>query len=91
MFLAKHIDDAIRVANDSRFALGASARSNDGAEQEKLVNKLEAGMVFINRMVASYPRVPFGGVNWSGHGTELGAIGIREFTDVKTMWMEAGQ
>ena len=91
VFRAKNIDDAIRIANDSRFGLGASAWSNDVAEQEKFVNELEAGMVFINRMVASDPRIPFGGVKWSGHGRELGALGIREFTNIKTVWMEAGQ
>jgi succinate-semialdehyde dehydrogenase/glutarate-semialdehyde dehydrogenase len=91
VFRAKNIDDAIRIANDSRFGLGASAWSNDIAEQEKFVNELEAGMVFINRMVASDPRIPFGGVKWSGHGRELGALGIREFTNIKTVWMEAGQ
>ena len=91
VFRAKNIDDAIRIANDSRFGLGASAWSNDSAEQEKFVNELEAGMVFINRMVASDPRIPFGGVKWSGHGRELGALGIREFTNIKTVWMEAGQ
>ena len=88
VFRAKDIDEAIRIANDSRFGLGASAWSNDNAEQEKFVNELEAGMVFINRMVASDPRIPFGGVKWSGHGRELGALGIREFTNIKTVWME---
>jgi succinate-semialdehyde dehydrogenase/glutarate-semialdehyde dehydrogenase len=91
VFRAKNVDDAIRIANDSRFGLGASAWTNDSAEREKLINGLDAGMVFINRMVASDPRIPFGGVKWSGHGRELGALGIREFTNIKTVWIEDGQ
>ena len=82
VFRAKNIDDAIRIANDTRFGLGASACSNDLAEQEVFV--------FINRMVASDPRIPFGGVKWSGHGRELGALAIREFTNIKTVCMAAG-
>ena len=88
VFRAKNIDDAIRIANDSRFGLGASAWTNDKGERERFINELESGMVFINRMVASDPRLPFGGVKWSGHGRELAEHGIREFTNIKTVWIE---
>ena len=90
VFRAKNVDDAIRIANDSRFGLGASAWTNDKNERERFINELESGMVFINRMVASDPRLPFGGVKWSGHGRELGVHGIREFTNIKTVWIEEG-
>ena len=88
VFRAKGLDDAIRIANDCRFGLGASAWTNDKNERERFINDLESGMVFINRMVISDPRLPFGGVKWSGHGRELGAHGIREFTNIKTVWIE---
>jgi succinate-semialdehyde dehydrogenase / glutarate-semialdehyde dehydrogenase len=88
VFRAKDVDHAIQIANDSRFGLGASAWTNDKTERERFINDLESGMVFINRMVASDPRIPFGGVKWSGHGRELGAHGIREFTNIKTVWIE---
>jgi succinate-semialdehyde dehydrogenase/glutarate-semialdehyde dehydrogenase len=88
VFRAKDLDHAIHIANDSRFGLGASAWTNDKTERERFINDLESGMVFINRMVASDPRIPFGGVKWSGHGRELGAHGIREFTNIKTVWIE---
>ncbi len=88
IFRAEDVGDAIRIANDSRFGLGASAWTNDKNERERFVTELEAGMVFINKMVASDPRVPFGGVKWSGHGRELSVHGIREFTNIKTVWIE---
>jgi len=88
LFRVKNIQEAIHVANDCRFGLGASAWTNDPAEQEKFINELEAGMVFINQMVASDPRVPFGGVKRSGYGRELSTYGIREFANVKTVWVK---
>jgi len=88
IFRVKNLDEAIAIANDSRFGLGASAWTTDPTERERLINELEAGMVFINQMVASDPRVPFGGVKASGHGRELGPYGIREFTNIKTVWIK---
>jgi len=87
LFRVKDLEEAIRLANDSRFGLGASAWTNDERERERLINELEAGMVFINKMVASDTRIPFGGVKHSGHGRELGVHGIREFVNIKTVWI----
>src|SRR5258708_3143959 len=87
LFRVKDQDEAIRIANDSGFGLGATAWTYDEEERERFSNELEAGMVFINKMVASDPRIPFGGVKQSGHGRELGVHGIREFVDLKTVWV----
>jgi succinate-semialdehyde dehydrogenase/glutarate-semialdehyde dehydrogenase len=88
LFRAKDLDHAIRIANDSPFGLGASAWTRDEREQQRLVSELEAGMVFINGVVASDPRLPFGGVKQSGYGRELSVYGLREFVNIKAVWIQ---
>jgi succinate-semialdehyde dehydrogenase/glutarate-semialdehyde dehydrogenase len=85
IFRAKDMAEAIRIANDSRFGLGACAWTNDQAEQQMFIDRIESGLAFINAMVASDPRIPFGGVKQSGYGRELSHFGIREFVNIKTV------
>ncbi len=86
VFRVKDAEAALALANDSTFGLGASVWTNDAAERDLFVAGLETGQVFVNAMVVSDPRVPFGGVKRSGYGRELSAHGIREFVNAKTVW-----
>jgi succinate-semialdehyde dehydrogenase / glutarate-semialdehyde dehydrogenase len=85
LFRAKGMAHAVEIANNSKFGLGACAWTNDEAERELFIDRIESGLAFVNAMVASDPRIPFGGVKQSGYGRELSHFGIREFVNIKTV------
>jgi succinate-semialdehyde dehydrogenase / glutarate-semialdehyde dehydrogenase len=87
VFRVSSLDDAIALANSTSFGLGASAWTNDPTERDRFLNDLEAGAVFINSLVKSDPRLPFGGIKRSGYGRELSIQGIHEFVNIKTLWV----
>jgi succinate-semialdehyde dehydrogenase/glutarate-semialdehyde dehydrogenase len=87
VFRVNDLEAAVSLANDTVFGLGASAWTTDERQQEQLITTIESGSVFINGLVKSDPRLPFGGINESGYGRELGVHGIREFVNIKTVWV----
>src|SRR5205085_806167 len=84
---ARDPNDAVRIANDTEYGLGAALWTADLDRAKHLARHIEAGSVFVNGMVASDPRLPFGGIKRSGYGRELGPFGIREFTNIQTVWI----
>jgi succinate-semialdehyde dehydrogenase/glutarate-semialdehyde dehydrogenase len=89
LWRARDLDDAIRLANDSPFGLGGSAWTTDPAEQERLVDEVDTGMIYVNKFTESTPEVPFGGTRNSGYGRELAHFGPLAFVNAKTVWIAA--
>jgi succinate-semialdehyde dehydrogenase/glutarate-semialdehyde dehydrogenase len=84
---ARDTDHAVELANASMYGLGGNLWTRDAGMAETIAARLQSGAVFINGMTASDPRLPFGGVKRSGYGRELSSFGIREFTNVQTVWI----
>ncbi|WP_440990774.1 NAD-dependent succinate-semialdehyde dehydrogenase [Haloarchaeobius baliensis] len=89
VFRVESEDEAVEIANDSPYGLGASVWTDDLDRGERVAHRIEAGATFVNEMTKSDPRLPFGGVGISGYGRELAADGIREFVNRKTVWVQA--
>ena len=87
VLIANSNEEAVQIASNSRFGLGGSLWSQDIKKAQQLVRKVESGAVYINKMMASHPAVPFGGIKMSGYGRELSHLGIREFMNQKTVWI----
>ena len=88
IIIAENNDHAIEIANDSDFGLGASLWTSDLEKAKVYASKIESGSVFINGLVKSDPRLPFGGIKISGYGRELSHYGIKEFVNIKTVWIK---
>jgi succinate-semialdehyde dehydrogenase/glutarate-semialdehyde dehydrogenase len=89
LFRVPDLDAGIELANDTEFGLGANIWTDDPAEQDRFIREVDAGMVFVNGMTTSYPELPFGGVKGSGYGRELTELGMREFMNIKSVWVGA--
>ncbi|MCP4040785.1 MAG: aldehyde dehydrogenase family protein, partial [Gammaproteobacteria bacterium] len=85
---ARDEEDAVHIANGSRFGLGGSVWTRDSERGERIALRMECGCAFVNGMVKSDPRLPFGGVKESGYGRELSHYGLREFVNIKTIWIK---